>query len=237
MFLHSTQSYFQSSSAVCIPIYIDNSALCKRIHHHIHQLYYSPSKALVSERDILLQIESLLDSSLLNVSIHHIKSHQDQDTPLLLLPPPAQANCRADNLATTAHDIVFSSPVSYLLPMSRCALSLHNATITRQTTTRIRTAAHESCLRQWILSSRSWTHTQYIDWVYFRWFCMLPHPSLCFRVLWTHQALPTGHILHRRNKRESPFCPACGSLENHTHFVTCMHPTRIPLKIKLISDL
>ena len=52
------------------------------------------------------------------------------------------------------------------LPMSGCALSLHDATITLQTPSMIRTAAHESRLHRWILSSRSWTHTQYIDWVY-----------------------------------------------------------------------
>ena len=55
--------------------------------------------------------------------------------------------------------------------------------------------------------------------------------------MWIHQTLPTGHILHRRNKLESPFCPACGTLEPPSHFVTCSHTSRTPYKLKLISSL
>ena len=237
VFLHSVQSFVCSTSAVSLPIYIDNSALCQRICQHCNRLYYSPSEALSAERDVLLQIECLLDSPLLNVSIHHIKSHQDRQTPLPLLSIPAQANCCADSLATSAHHETVSSPYSYLLPASGCAISLSNATITRQIPHLLRQAAHESPLHDWILTSRSWTHTEFIDWSQFKHFCLRPHLSLRFKVLWIHQTLPTGHILHRRNPRESPFCPACGSIETHTHFITCTHHSRTPLKIKLISDL
>ena len=62
VFLHSVQSYFNSFSAVRIPIYIDNSALCKRIHRHTHRLYYSPSEALFRCLDVhcLFMMQPLL---------------------------------------------------------------------------------------------------------------------------------------------------------------------------------
>ena len=53
-------------------IYIDHLALCKHIHAHQCRIFYSPSEALVSDRDVLLQIESILNVPYMNLTIHHV---------------------------------------------------------------------------------------------------------------------------------------------------------------------
>ena len=229
-------SQFSSTSSP-LPIYIDNQALCKRVHAHQRRIYYSPNEALGPERDLLLQIEHILDHSSLRITICHERGHQDRDTPLHLLPYPAQANCRADSLATVAQTITHSHPIASLLPAAGCNLLLCAATITHAIPQLLRRHAHEQHLHQWILKSRDWSSTDYIDWTFFSTFCLQNTPRLRFFLRWTHRVLPTGHVLHRRNKRESPFCPACGRYESHTHFVICSHPTRMPLKVRLISSL
>ena len=226
-----------SSTSSSLPIYIDNQALCKRVHAHQRRIYFSPTEALGPERDILLQIKYILDHSSLRITIHHERGHQDRHTPLHLLPYPAQANCQADSLATAAQAVIHSHPTAFLLPAAGCNLILCKATITRVIPQLLRCHAHKQHLRQWILKSGDWSSTDYIDWTFFSTFCLQNTPNLCFCLRWTHRALPTGHVLHRRNNRKSPLCPACGQYESHTHFVICSHPTRTPLKVRLICSL
>ena len=220
-----------------LSIYIDNIALVNQVHMHQSRLYYSPTEALAPERDLLLQIEHLLDLPHMNFIIHHIRSHQDRNTPLHLLPPPAQANCRADTLATHAQTTAVCHSSTHILPSSGCLITVGSNTITRRIPSSLRCCSYESRLRQKIISSRSWTYTDFINWSFFQSYCMRNSSRLRFYIRWIHQALPTGHVLHRRNKRESPFCPACGEYESHSHFVSCSHSSRLPLKVELLSSL
>ena len=146
VFLRTVQSRSLTSPPLKLPIYCDNQALCTHIHQHSQRVYYSPSEALAPERDLILQIESLLNSPILDVCILHIKGHQDCDTPLPLLSPPAQANCKADHLASTAQSLTISPPTSYTLPASGCTIILNQSAITRQIPQALRTAAYNQYL-------------------------------------------------------------------------------------------
>ena len=139
------------SSPVTFPVYIDNKALYNSIHCHHHLIDYSPSEALASEQDLLLQIKSLLNLTPLNITIHHI------DVPIA-----------ENNLATAAHSETSPSSISYVLPMSGCSINLHCSTITHQIPYLLYQAAHESYLCNRILALCSWTHTTHIDWPYFQ---------------------------------------------------------------------
>ena len=117
--LLSLLSYFQIlrqyypflNPSAFINVCLDNSSLLTRVWRHQNHLFNSPSEALLPERDCLLQIESILDSVPLSFIFHHVKSHQDDDMPSGSLSPPAQANVRADSLATHARSHTQCNPV------------------------------------------------------------------------------------------------------------------------------
>ena len=214
-----------SSPSSALPIYIDNQALCKRIHTHQQRLYYSLTEALAPERDIILQIEHILDHSPIRITIHHEHGHQDCHTPLHLLSLSAQANCCADNLATYAQAVTISNPVTSLLPTAGCLILVNNATVTRAIPQLLRHHAHELHLRTWILRSREWTSTEYIDWTEFTTYCLRNTSRMRFYIRWTHRVLPTGHVLHRRNPQESLFCPACGQYKSLCYLLPSIAPS------------
>ena len=220
-----------------VPIYIDNASLCNRLHRHQSRCYYSPNEATSPERDLLLQLEHLIDSIPAVLIIRHIKSHQDKTRPAATLSHPAQANCRADALALQGLLHSRSHSYSSECKQSVCQLHVSNQTITSHIPSTIRRLAYEQSLKRHILTSRPWSDTSHIDWTVFQQLNSRNSHRLVFYLKWIHLLLPTGKLLHRRNPRESPLCPACGSLEDNDHFVTCPHPSRRASHITLISSL
>ena len=226
-----------SSLPLTLPIYIDNSALCTTLNNNARFIYSSPSDALSPERDLILQITATCTSDLLVPRFIHIKSHQDRHAQSHSLSYPAQANCAADHLATHAFSLCQSCPQTPLYPAASCQFLINNSSITRSLPHLIHYSAHTQALRQYIISSHDVPDDVEIDWSFFKTFCLQNSFRHVFALKWIHRLLPVGKVLHRRNPSESPFCPACGLLENHTHFLTCSHLSRTPLKQHIISTL
>ena len=220
-----------------LPVYLDNQALLTIIQHSSSNAHHSPSTTTTSEFDVLLQIFTVLNYLPLNICFHHVKSHQDARAQISTLALPAQANCRADHLATHARSHCESHPCALLYPAAQCSLQLAESTITRSHKQALYHHAFASVLREHILQSRSWKSTDKIDWDFFSAFCIKQTRSLQFLLKWIHRLLPIGAVLHRRQASSSPFCPACGHLETYLHFLVCNHSSRIPLHRQLISNL
>ena len=217
-------------------IYLDNKALLS-ITNNRSTCPPSPSVTTSSEYDLLLQLFDLLSSLPIPVRFHHVKSHQDNHQHISTLSDPAQANCCADQLATRALSQCTSCPHTPLYPASQCTLSIGHSTITRSPTHTMQHAAFANSLRTYILASRSWKSCHYIDWTLFASICTRNSFRLTFLIKWIHRLLPTGPIVHRRQPSASPFCPACGQLEGPLHFLSCSHPSRIPLHRNFLTNL
>ena len=234
-FLHCILPQLPSSSS--LSVHCDNKSLCHRIQLHTTRYYYSPSEAISPERDVISQIESVMDSLPLNLQIHHIKSHQDDTALLSTLSIPAQANCAADDLATRGLHECSPASLSPLFPAAQCQLVIQNATITSRHASVIRRLAYESHLRKHICTTQKWGHSHYVDWAVFETLCTRNTRSIRFFLKWIHRVLPVGKTLHRRNPAESPFCPACGQLETQEHLLYCRHTSRHLYYQKLMTTL
>ena len=225
------------SRTQALPIYLDNQSLLTTVLSLTTSSYLSPSNSMASEHDLLLQIADTIRTTPIALSFFHIKSHQDRHNPIQCLSHPAQANCAADELATQAQSHCVSLELTPLYPAARCRFCISNATITRDLTRNTLYLATSKSLKQYIITSHSWSENTSIDWSLLESLCLRQSFRLSFFIKLLHRLLPVGVIIHRRDPNSSPFCPACGSLETHFHFVTCPHPSRLPLKRQLITHL
>ena len=220
-----------------LPVYLDCQSLLTKLHLHQSRTYYTPSEAIGSERDILLQIEHFLNRLSICFSFHFVKGHQDDDLDIAALSSSALANIQADSLASTALDSAVPSKSIPLLPASHCSLIVDGIPITRQFGRQLRHLIFDCPMRKSIIASRNWSFTCDIDWTFYATLCNQESCRPNFFIKWSHRLLPVGHVVHRRNSRESPNCPACGSYEDHDHFLSCSHPTHHHLHQKLLLTL
>ena len=77
-------------------------------------------------------------------------------------------------------------------------------------------------MRQYILGSRDWSFTCDIDWEFYHTLCNQESRRPNFFIKWSHCLLPVGHVVHRRNAKESPNCPACDNYEDHDRFLSAV---------------
>ena len=197
----------------------------------------SPLSTLISEYDVLIQIQTLRTAIPLTLDVFHIKGHQDRDTPLEQLSLPAQANCAADALAGGGCECCHDRSIAFLLPAAQCSLTIREQTITHHFAQTLRRHAFQSSLRRHILQSRPWSDTFCIDWSIFGNICTRHPHRLQFYLKLCHRLLPVGRVLHRRSSDNSPYCPACGELEDHDHWITCDHSSQAVVKRSLLNTL
>ena len=190
-----------------------------------------------SKYNLISQIQSILLHLPLTIQFHHVRSHQDRTAPDHTLSLPAQANCQADHLATSANAHCTSHPSAPLYPASQCRLNIHDKTITRRLVHSLHHHTFATTLKHYITTSHLWEDETALDGSRFSSICLQQSTRLNFYIKWIHRCLPVGSVLHLRNLSSSPFCRACGECETHLHFLTCCHPSRIPLKQRLLTHL
>ena len=218
-----------------LSIHIDNNSLISNILKHINRSYFSPSEASSSERDVLLEIEHYMDTTLLHFVPHHVKSHQDDHHDAHQLSVPSQANVRADSLATHSLRHLPSSTIQEPFPHSGCSVVIDNRTITRSIPYFLRKLSYDPLIRSHIFKRNEWPPNVSIDWTNFELFTKQIPSNPKFFVKFIHRILPSGKIAHRNNPSYSSLCPACNTHETNDHVFQCTHLTRIPLKQKLMS--
>ena len=239
-FLHNLLTHYHwpfHSSTPPLHIHLDNQSLLRIVTQPRHCSFVSPSTTVSSKYNLISQIQSILLHLPLTIQFHHVRSHQDRTAPDHTLSLPAQANCRADQLATNANEQCTSHPSAPLYPASQCRLNIHNKTITRRLFHSLHHHTFANTLKRYIIKSRSWEDETALDWSLFSSICLQQSTRLNFYIKWIHRCLPVGSVLHIWNPSSCPFCPACGERETHIHFLTCCHPSRLPLKQRLITQL
>ena len=181
-----------------LPVYLDCQSLLTKLHLHQSRTYYTPSKAIGSERDILLQIDHFLNRLSICFSFHFVKGHQDDDLDIAALSSSALANIQADSLASTALDSAVPSKSIPLLPASHCSLIVDGLPITRQFGKQLCHLIFDCPMRKSIIASCDWSFTCDIDWTFYATLCNQESRRPNFFIKWSHRLLPVGHVVHRR---------------------------------------
>jgi hypothetical protein len=147
-----------------LKFYCDSSSLIKRITRAQNRSWLNPSNCLASDYDLESGILYLLQTIPLTLQFIHVKSHQDDDTAVNLLPWEAQMNVKADHLATDYLEN-YSTPSKIIpfIPPSQASLTIQGETITRRFTNRLRTAGSSPPIRQRIMKRNNWTKQTFIN--------------------------------------------------------------------------
>ena len=124
-------------------IHLDCQSLLRRLHLHQSRQYYTPREAVSPERDVLLQIESLLDILSISFNFYFVKGHQDDDKPVEELNSAALGNICADHLASNALSSVTPSSSVLFFPASICRILVRQILITRNIANTIRHMIYE----------------------------------------------------------------------------------------------
>eukprot|EP00957_Ditylum_brightwellii_P201887 15327675-Ditylum_brightwellii.AAC.1 len=95
-FLYHVQKYTMISFPCKMPIYIDNKGIAGHITEQLKYLFGYSYNTLEPDWDIVAQSAVNLCVYGLNLTIHHVKSHQDNDRPYEELDIPAKINVEAE---------------------------------------------------------------------------------------------------------------------------------------------
>jgi hypothetical protein len=230
----------QNELQIHLDLYCDNQALLQRIARALSQSWHNPSACLASDYDLEIGIIDMLANIPVSIRLHHVKSHQDDQTAIHLLPWEAQMNVQADQLATDYLDN-YADPSKLVpsIPASQASLSINGETINRRYAQRLRLASNGPALRQRIMLRNQWTYNTFrsINWE-------VPNSALdtmensaqIFIIKFAHDHLPTRRHMHRIGKAETDKCPACQHIiETDWHILSC--PRRSLWRESLIKQL
>ena len=154
------------------PLYCNNQGLVERINKLTDFPMIFPNTTFEPEWDCLAQIlDSLQLLQQAAPTIHHVKGHQEEDTPYEQLPLPAQLNCNADAYAGAYIHTNLAPPISctiaHLFPAGECLLMLSKGTITQDNKMELAEARNLLPLQDKIQSDAGWwdpTVFDMVDW-------------------------------------------------------------------------
>jgi hypothetical protein len=150
-----------------LKFYCDSSSLLKRVARAQNRSWLNPTACLAADFDLESGIMELINELPITIKFIHVKSHQDKDTEVQLLPWEAQMNVAADHLATDYLDSQAnpSKIIPFINPV-QANLTIHGETVTRQFTNRLRLAANSPNLRNRMIAQNNWNEQifQSIHW-------------------------------------------------------------------------
>ena len=211
------------------PLYCDNQGLVDRVIKLSEFPMIFPNTTFEPEWDCLAQIlDALQFLQQAAPTLHHVKGHQDDDTPYEQLSLPAQLNCDADAFAEVR---IQTQPLSHhyttahVFPAGECILTLPNRTITQDIKLELATARNLPPLQDKIQYDAGWWDpavSELVDWQ--------AHGKALHRhnskrptyAKYIHQILPLGKRTHRYDPKYPPNCSTCAEpLEDTDHFWKC----------------
>ena len=197
---------------------------------------------LANNIDLILELQHLVKSPKLRISLQHVSGHQDKKTAFEYLPIPAKLNVLADRAA----DMQYTHPIlehSTDMPhLSQQVISLsnpHGRIVANFNEEIIR--YHRDPSTEQLLSSH-WNikmkHMHMIDWEAIRKSCSSqPRFSGCFTKI-MHQQWDTMDRKRSWGLTQDGSCPLCHStFETTDHVLRCSHFTMSQIRKKARTDL
>jgi hypothetical protein len=242
LFLQAYSHYFDTAidPNLTHDFYCDSESLLKRIHRALNRSWVNPSHCLSSDFDLESGILELINTLSISFQYLHVKSHQDDDTEIHLLPWAAQMNVHADSLATDFLDnYAEPSKLVPFIPASQASLTIHGETITRRFATRLRHAANSPRLCQHLMAKNDWSLNTFrsINWdVPGNALHTLENSARIFIIKFAHDHLPTRRHMHRIKQAPHDKCPACMHItETAWHILSC--PSRSLWRAEMLRTL
>jgi hypothetical protein len=172
----------------------------------------------------------------------HVKSHQDDETPMANLSLDSRLNVEADRLVTKymQEDLVRRPPTVNLFSSAKVQFLIKDVSVTRKIPQAIRFAAGSDPIKEYLMERNVWTAQTLskIDWDAHDASHSYHRSQRCYLVKLCHRHLPLGHTLHRRNTKYSPTCPGCQEApEIQNHFFQCTALSRIEWRISLLTNI
>jgi hypothetical protein len=231
----------RTSSA--LTLYCDNQGLLDRLETSSNAKYIKPRRFLFSEADLEMQILDTLQTLDTDVTLCHVKGHQDDTIPTAELPWPAQLNIRCDALASTElRRISNISPIVPFLPASTVSLTVQGKTLTHHIPSQVRQLHSALQQRPYLEKHHKWETGTFdmVNWDLLR-SCLTDLSTVVrfFFVKWINLILPFQSQQHKFNQSPSPACPSrCGAtIEDASHFLRCSHRERLEIFMALQTRL
>jgi hypothetical protein len=231
-FLHHLFLFCDTRPDWKIRLMSDNDPLIKCIATTRPYPQCFPNSTLVADWDVTHMIITTLQQLPCQISIQHVKGHQDDHKHYDELPLDAQLNCDADHEAVF-HQTIHATyrPIVPRLHSNTAQFHIAGATINSGYKTAIRNAFSEPALLKHIQTSNKWSdlttatvnltsHRQALD-------CMSSRHIQLVKLC--HDILPTAKTTNRYSHIQSPNCPICkNEIEDLSHLLRCHHPDRKP---------
>ena len=222
---HDFQIPFPSTN---LHIYTDSEVALKLIAKTSHAQTFSST--FTNNSDLILEIHSILRSSPVKYTFHHVKSHQDDDLPDSSLSVHARINIEADRIA----DLQYLLPLSHHhhpmphLPAQQVSFSSPFHRLTNNTLEEIirlyrDTKAESTLMEQWSIPHHL---LQSIDWYGIRKTFLKQPPlssslSKAFHTQWDTQSRK-----RKWDQSNTDLCPLCHlEPESPQHVLRCTHST------------
>jgi hypothetical protein len=167
-----------------------------------------------------------------DVSLHHVKGHQDNLRDVRKLPFPSQLNVQADLLATTFQQASnHATDRGPLIPGTGCQVLIENQFIPSHHRRTLRTRRGHSQLMKYIQQKHQLSEVAVsrIDWTsHAQAIRNFQTTSNIFMVKFLSKWLPVGKQIHRYNPAAySSQCPSCScAIEGFDHAFRCPDPNR-----------
>jgi hypothetical protein len=191
-------------------LYSDNQGLVNKISEMMEWETHYPSNALSSEWDILSVILSYLPKLPVPPTVKYVKGLQAKDAPVATLSLPAQLNCEADALATTALEaIVPPIPQTPVFPSTVCPLDVSNVTVSHKLQAALQYSSTEPEMSKYLKDHHDWDDITYKSVCWWPVFSAARFTATNSRFVpkYCHRHLPVGDKANRNDSKYSPKCP------------------------------
>ena len=204
-------------------LYCDNESMVDRSKKQPAKHDSFPNTTLKSEWDVLAEIWDTLKKMPrgVEITLKHIKGHQDKEKSCAELSLPAQMNVDVDRIAG---DYIEANPdknYSHALMFPSCGALIHlkNGTVTHHMKRALREAAHGEALEDYICKKNDWApHViDIIDWEAHRIALNRLRNYRSTLVKHMHNLLPVGKMVNRCDPKCRPNCPS--ALESICHTI------------------
>ena len=224
-----------------IHIHTDSLSNIKRISSYRHRKRPEfPNETLKASWDIHQAIHREL-KQLPQVTIYHVKSHQDNDTPESQLSVESRLNIEADHLASEAYNTSTFEDIVPMAPGVGAQFDLDGKTVTAHYRTIARDARRTQAIKERIQTKFEMSDAaiQQIDWESHNMAVTRSQQSQPFIVKMIHQLLPIGTAIHRYDPVKYLItCPTCQAHdETFDHFFHCSHSSRQSWKSDMRKEL
>ena len=239
-FLVSFQEFFQIQipDETRITLHTDSAALITGVKKMKDRVVTKPSDFTVPDQNVILATLVSLEQ-LSEITICHVKSHQDREKDIAELPLNTRLNIRADDLATKVLEAQENTTIPTMITLPACAAYLiadgeHVCSHEKKT---LRQARPAKRLIHYMKEKHKWSHEVFQDInmeAYGAMIAKIPEGKKKFVIKFCHHWLPNCERVKQYGAKDDT-CGNCNEVDTNDHFLQCKQQTE--WKKKFLANL